>query len=684
MRCLPTVIILLLTAFYGTTAGAAEFPKSVTSNPCEIAPTIDGDIADDEWKAAKILEFDLPVLNMKSQKTVSRACQWRCMNSANGLYVALRIPDATLNKSINPLNFDFASLAFCKGSELAAGDDKKGVAPGIYTDKHVTTPGKEADDKQVDGRGAMLHDAQAGVYTIEFAFPLDSGDKEDVQAKPGDSLRFNLAYVDAFQFDFKDTQIGAVYPGGLNSAKAWGTLQLAANVKDDGGTAFKGPAWVRKYFESFKTTPADKVHVIDSTLMPSADGPVAKVLIEFPYRNQLGKLLTGKGKLYLPTSKSQVRNKLRLLYSAGYELDDAAALGFASQGYAVATQREPEANPLVRGINPDTALLHIVRSLPFIDDSKVIVSGGSAGGYATLMVAAETFPLAGAAPAVPPVNWGYNAAYFLQREDGISRKSTDAPKTPVFDVIVPIVQQGTTVYGKETSDETYYRHSPLAHMDAITCPVSVYWTTADMLVPIDQVGKEWVHPFDATRFPPNFTFDPDKLMTSAVGRKRVTDVLSPKLYEVFVISETAIKEKLAQFPKDPKVVELPLSSTKQWTITILDEGAPEPQLGHNKYAVPWSSAPFLTRALTTTIATSQLTPEKLERLMDRYAGKEWLPTKLVHLDDPATEKADVVRGLKTFVAISPEHAKAFAERYAKLPADKQVLPGEVLRELQVK
>ena len=35
--------------------------------------------------------------------------------------------------------------------------------------------------------------------------------------------------------------------------------------------------------------------------------------------------------------------------------------------------------------------------------------------------------------------------------------------------------------------------------------------------------------------------------------------------------------------------------------------------------------------------------------MDRYAGKEWLPSHLKHLDFPARERADVIRGLRTYV-----------------------------------
>ena len=42
-----------------------------------------------------------------------------------------------------------------------------------------------------------------------------------------------------------------------------------------------------------------------------------------------------------------------------------------------------------------------------------------------------------------------------------------------------------------------------------------------------------------------------------------------------------------------KPAELPFSRTKRWSITILDEGRPEPQLGHMKYTVPWSRNNFI-------------------------------------------------------------------------------------------
>jgi hypothetical protein len=221
---------------------------------------------------------------------------------------------------------------------VGPGDDHKAVAVGLFIDKHVTTPGKDADDKQQDGKGAMLHDKATGAYSIEWALPLNSKDKEDLQAKPGDVVRFNLAYFDAFQFDLKETQIGAAYAGGLDQAAQWGTLQLAADVKDDGGAAFAGPAWVRALFDSFQTAPTNRLRLVESSLLPNQGQQVAKVLVEYTFRDPLGKETTGKAKLYLPTTIQAEVTKLPLFYAAGYGMDDATALGHVGRGFVVVTR----------------------------------------------------------------------------------------------------------------------------------------------------------------------------------------------------------------------------------------------------------------------------------------------------------------------------------------------------------
>ena len=189
-------------------------------------------------------------------------------------------------------------------------------------------------------------------------------------------------------------------------------------MKDDGGTAFEAPPWVRATGsdgrDCIRLAPSRNRRDTDPGLKP----PTAKVQVSFTYRDEKGDEKEAKGKLYLTESMhADGSARFPLCFNAGYELPDGAESAYVKQGWLVVSPRELPTNPLIRNVNPDIALLHIARALPFVDDARVIITGGSAGGWMTLMLAAETFPLAGAAPDVPPVNWGYNGAYFFKQLD---------------------------------------------------------------------------------------------------------------------------------------------------------------------------------------------------------------------------------------------------------------------------
>ncbi|MGQ0633539.1 MAG: hypothetical protein ACT4QC_02920 [Planctomycetaceae bacterium] len=244
MHCsLRTVVSTLftLTGVLAAQAFAAELPARVKSVPCAKAPKIDGKI-DDDWKDAAPVDFDMTFVKPTTQTFSTKRCQLRVMNSANGLYIALRVPDEKDNRSFDPVEFDIAVLSFCRGDELQVGDDRKIIGPGFYVDKHITKPEQpnenDEDDASRDGKGAMWYDTEAKAWTVEWALPLGATDKEDIQVKPGDSVRFNVAFIDAFMAEAKDTQLGLAY-GSFERAGGWGKLELAADVKDDGGSLFK-------------------------------------------------------------------------------------------------------------------------------------------------------------------------------------------------------------------------------------------------------------------------------------------------------------------------------------------------------------------------------------------------------------------------------------------------------------
>ena len=390
LRCLTLALLIPASLF------ADPLPKSIPSAACKTPPTIDGVIAADEWKDAKAIAFDMDMAGLNPASKGTRRCELRVMNSANALYVAFRVPDEVVNASINPIDIDFAILAFCRGEKLQAGDDRKVIAPGMYADKHFVEANKDGDDKLKDGRGTVGH--EKGMYSFEWAIVLDSRDAQDLRAMPGESVRFNLGYFDRFRADLKDTQVGGTYGAELNKADAWGKIDLAAKVENDGGAAFRGPAWVAGLFKSFRG-PASRLRLTDSSLIPGVPRPIAKALVSFKYRGPNGMEKDAHATVYLPASVgTDAKARFPLFFAAGYEIDDNTAVGHVRRGFAVVSPRGLEANPLIRTASPDIALMHMVRAMPFVDDAHVVIGGGSAGGYTTLMLAAETFPLAGAAP----------------------------------------------------------------------------------------------------------------------------------------------------------------------------------------------------------------------------------------------------------------------------------------------
>ena len=137
---------------------------------------------------------------------------------------------------------------------------------------------------------------------FEWAVPLDSGDNDDLRARPGDSFRFNVVYFDGFQLPMTKTRMGGVYGVQLDKADEWGTLRLAANVKDDGGTAFQSPAWVKALAERLKSVSPRALRVTSDDAGPGiepADSQGARV-VHLP--RSAGQEKEAKAKIYLPES----------------------------------------------------------------------------------------------------------------------------------------------------------------------------------------------------------------------------------------------------------------------------------------------------------------------------------------------------------------------------------------------
>lgn len=427
--------------------------------------------------------------------------------------------------------------------------------------------------------------------------------------------------------------------------------------------------------------------------VPVGDRKGGQVTVELLHRDAYGETQTAQARIFIPPALlDDPARRVPLVHAAGYEIDAGGASGYLARGFAVSTPHAHPQNPLSRGPNLDTAILHGARALPFVDDSTVLIQGGSAGGYTTLMLAAETFPLTAAMPDVPPTNWGYNAAYFIRNRERAKHVLAGETQSvlPVLNVVIGLADEGVKMLGPDTGSDAWLHMSPISHLDTITCPTQVTFSTADMLVPIDQMSRAFVRPFDSARFPEGFTMRLNDCVAPATARKTLLDVLDRDRYELFVVAvpNGAVELRPGVSPTQPAAhVPLPFSEKRTFSLVVIDEGAPEPWVGHLKYHLNADRTAFREWAQGQPIAPDQLTQAKLERLMMRYAGEPYLailatpegkpgPMTLTTLDFPEAERADVLRSLRTY-AMDPACAERLVSLYRKLPKRLQLLGQRV-------
>lgn len=430
----------------------------------------------------------------------------------------------------------------------------------------------------------------------------------------------------------------------------------------------------------------------------SVDGErVGVVSLRFGAEDLRGVAYEAAARLFLPEALVDGSlTRAPVWFNCGYELPVDIAVQHVRQGRVVATALDPQDedvfpfhNPLCRGPNTDFVLAHLVRGLRFVDVASIVYAGGSAGGYAALLVAAEAFPATAAAVKVPVVNLAYQGAYLMANGPRLAAEPpAEQPlQGALMSMFLPFIDGWRRGYGGDVSAPGWYEHSPVAHLDRISCPVTVCFSTADFLVPIEQVGQE-VATATLAALPPGVTMAAGELTPFPGAAVRLLDVLGERA-DVRLVAppENAPLMQLdaLDLTMSRPQVDMPTAAApddgRQWLVTVVDEGPTVFGIGHTRHAFEPDFEPFVQRALSSGIGANQLTSAKLDQLLRRWAGVEWLASGFHHLDRPVAERRDVERGLRAYCAASPQHVSRFRELYSALPTERQVLPQALVAEL---
>ncbi|WP_181803056.1 hypothetical protein [Streptomyces shenzhenensis] len=448
--------------------------------------------------------------------------------------------------------------------------------------------------------------------------------------------------------------------------------------------------WVKRLMADAFDDPADRIVELRAEERLEAGVGVGVVTLRFTAEDLRGDTYEATARIYLPAALAdEPSTTATVWFNCGYELADGRAVEQVRRGRIVVTPCEPAPgevfpgpNPLVRGPNTEYVLAHLVRGLSFVDPTAIVYAGGSAGGYAALMTAAEAFPATAAVPDVPVVNLTYQGAHLFATLPQIASEAPpDHPAAPALrQVMVPIAEGWRLAYGEKLTAPGWSAHSPVEHAARITCPVAAVFSSADFLVPLEQVGTDIVSgsPDGVIKAAPDLT-------DAEHATVRLLDVLDGRA-DVRVLPVPPGAPAMADLDLTLPMPETPLpvpeapADGRRWLVAVVDEG-PAELGGHWRHALVPDFESFVTRALADGVAADQLTRAKLDQLLDRYRGTEWLAPGYRHLDRPEAERRDVERGLRAYCALSPAHARRFADLYTQTDHDRRVLPDGLLKDL---
>ena len=425
-----------------------------------------------------------------------------------------------------------------------------------------------------------------------------------------------------------------------------------------------------------------------TVISEEVDEGLGVVTVEVPFRDVRGQAKAGRACLYVRSLEAASGHRLPAFCAAHYELPVDGARKWCERGFVVVSPHYDGEGDLPApgaaigdSYNLGRAVMQWVRRLPFVERTKVHLHGGSQGGYMALALAADSFPICSVTPDMPVVNWAYNLAY-IEANRSVARypqKDLEESPLPVLCAVTGLVDWCEELFGKDLAAQAWYLLSPISYADRITSPVLLLCATGDMLTPHVQVTRKYQRAFDESRFPEGYKRDFDELTQVEAAREALDEVLPPERVWIHVEPPQtgACEVTLAHFlkkepaPAAPPFQERPWSPDYQWSIVVLDEGAPVPFAGHSR--LNWRTSPesFVIAHTNQDLPVDLANGPKLDYLLQRYSAELTnLPVladgqPVNRLSFEKLERLDVVAGLLDYAEVSRRHAKHLRSVYAE-------------------
>ena len=342
-----------------------------------------------------------------------------------------------------------------------------------------------------------------------------------------------------------------------------------------------------------------------------------------------------------------VERPMPLIYVPHYEMgEDAIELrDYLAQGWAVACpdafQNEYNGHLTDDDLMFNNAALSLLRQRQEFDPDRIILVGGSAGAYMTLMLSGLQLGLCASIANGPITNVYFNFhEYFAktnarnlqklaqlaaeaktEKKENTSEKQGDPLELlkRLQSLPVPFLAGLAGMFAPigenfpEPDDFSRWEAcSPVGLADRFSSPIMVNHCTSDVLVPVDQISKKYTYDKPGESLPENFFHRLPEDYPGKLGRS---------LEECLPAAST----RTARFivPESDEDTALPYDPTVQFNINIFDDGPVEGYGTHSsrmgggrRLDVPYLTEMFRRTARETCV----LTPGMLRGLLERYLG----------------------------------------------------------------
>ena len=370
---------------------------------------------------------------------------------------------------------------------------------------------------------------------------------------------------------------------------------------------------------------------------------VQRIRMEVPYITKAGKVEARWIRAILPGGAVQ---PMPLIYVPHYEMgEDAVELrDYLSHGWAVACPDSFDNS--YNGMLTDddlvfnNAALHALRKRPEFDLNKIILVGGSAGGYMTLMLNGLQLGLCASIANGPVTNVYFNFHFYWNRtnvmnmqalarlaaENTADEHANADSKDPLkvmqrlSSLPVPFMAGLAGMFAPIRDNfpnaEDFSRWeslSPVGLADCFCSPFMVNHCTSDVLVPVDQISKRFTYDQPGESLPEGFLH---RLPESFPGK------LGKSLEEC--LPESATRTACIHVPEKAPDVDLPYDADKRFNLNIFDDGPVEGYGSHSSRVDVGRrlDCKYLQEMFSRTARnTCVLTPGMLKSLLLRWQGK---------------------------------------------------------------